>query len=39
MIAQWLLRAPHLWALWSRLAVHFGPCNTLMRGRPWEDTQ
>lgn len=37
--AWWLLRDPTWWTPAAYLAAWFAPYKTLIRGRPWEDTQ
>ena len=38
-MASWLINNPLSWRFWSYLAAQHRPCLTLIRGRPWEDTQ
>ena len=37
--ARWLVEAPESWRLYTLLASRYQPVKTLIRGRPWEDTQ
>lgn len=38
--ASWLIFGPQCeWSWRALLAARYQPCKTLIRGRPWEDTQ